>query len=46
MILIFDETIKELWKIIDSSKPGSKEKTKSIGLILDISKERLLNYLH
>jgi predicted transcriptional regulator len=40
MDLIFDESIKELWKIIDSSKTSSKEKTKSIGLILTITKER------
>jgi len=40
MDLIYDESIKELWKIIDSSKTGSKEKTKSIGLILTITKER------
>jgi hypothetical protein len=40
MNLIFDETIKELWEIIDLPKYSSKEKTKSIGLILNISKER------
>ena len=40
MDLIFDESIKELWKIIDSSKTSSKEKTKSIGLILTITKEK------
>jgi len=40
MILNLDESIKELWKIVDSSKTGSKEKTKSIGLILTITKER------
>jgi len=40
MDLIFDESIKELWKIIDSSKTSSKEKTKSIGLILTITRER------
>jgi len=40
MILILDESIKELWKIIDSSKTSSKEKTKSISLILAMSKER------
>ena len=40
MMLILDETVKELWKIIDSSKTSSKEKTKSINLILNITKER------
>jgi hypothetical protein len=40
MISNLDESIKELWKIIDSSKTSSKEKTKSIGLILVITKER------
>ncbi len=38
--LTLDETVKELWKIIDSSKTRSKEKAKSIGLILSITKER------
>jgi predicted transcriptional regulator len=40
MTLNLDEAVKELWTIIDSSKTSSKEKTKSIGLILAISKER------
>ena len=40
MDLIFDESIKELWKIVDSSKTNSKEKTKSIGLIINITKEK------
>jgi len=40
MNAIFDETIKESWEIIDSSKSSSNEKTKSIGLILNIPKER------
>jgi predicted transcriptional regulator len=40
MMLTLDETVKELWKIIDSSKTGSKEKAKSISLILSITKER------
>ncbi len=42
MMLTLDETVKELWKIIDSSKTGSKEKAKSINLILHITKERRL----
>ena len=37
--LVLNETIKELWKIIDSPKAGSKEKTKSINLMLNIIKE-------
>lgn len=37
---ILGETVKELWKIIDSSKTSSKDKTKSINLILNIMKER------
>jgi hypothetical protein len=40
MTLILDEAVKELWEISDSSKTSSKEKTKSIGLILTITKER------
>jgi hypothetical protein len=40
MILILDGAVKELWEISDSSKTSSKEKTKSIGLILTITKER------
>ena len=40
MTLILDEAVKELWEVIDSSKTSSKEKTKSIGLILTITKER------
>jgi predicted transcriptional regulator len=40
MILNLDEAVKELWELIDSSKTSSKEKTKSIGLILAITKER------
>jgi predicted transcriptional regulator len=40
MMLTLDETVKELWKIIDSSKTGSKEKAKSINLILNVTKER------
>jgi predicted transcriptional regulator len=40
MTLILDESIKELWKIIDAPKTNSKDKVKSIGLILNISKER------
>ena len=40
MTLILDEAVKELWQLIDSSKTSSKEKTKSIGLILAITKER------
>ena len=39
MMLILDETVKELWKIIDSSKTGSKEKAKSINLILILLKK-------
>jgi predicted transcriptional regulator len=42
IMLTLDETVKELWKIIDSSKTGSKEKAKSINLILHITKERRL----
>jgi predicted transcriptional regulator len=42
MMLTLDETVKELWKIIDSSKTGSKEKAKSINLILSVTKERRL----
>lgn len=38
--LILGETVKELWKIIDSSKTSSKDKTKSITLILNIMKEK------
>ena len=41
MMLTLDESVKELWKIIDSSKTNSKEKAKSIDLILNITKERL-----
>src|SRR5678815_1845608 len=33
MKLILDEAVKELWKIINSSKTRSKEKAKSISLI-------------
>ena len=40
MTLIFDEAVKELRKIIDSSKTIPKDKNKSIGLILNITKER------
>ncbi len=40
MMLTLDETVKELWKIIDSSKTSSKEKAKSINLILNVTKER------
>ena len=40
IMLILDETVKELWKIIESSKTSSKEKTKSINLILNVTKER------
>ena len=40
MMLTLDETVKELWKIIDSSKTGSKEKAKSISLIMNVTKER------
>jgi hypothetical protein len=40
MTLILDEAVKELWKIIDSYKTSSKDKNKSIGLILTITKER------
>ncbi|MDF0682269.1 MAG: hypothetical protein P0116_15025 [Candidatus Nitrosocosmicus sp.] len=36
---MLNESIKELWKIIDSPKAGSKDKTKSITLILNIIKE-------
>lgn len=42
MKLILGETIKELWKIIDAPKSSSKDKTKSISLILSITKERRL----
>jgi predicted transcriptional regulator len=42
MMMTLDEAVKELWKIIDSSKTGSKEKAKSINLILNITKERRL----
>jgi len=42
MMLTLDETVKELWKIIDSYKTGSKEKAKSINLILSVTKERRL----
>ena len=42
MMLILDETVKELWKIIDSSKTSPKEKAKSISLILSVTKERRL----
>jgi hypothetical protein len=41
MILNLDEAVKELWELINSSKTSSKEKTKSIGLILTITKARL-----
>ena len=37
--LVLNETIKELWKIIDSPKDDSNEKTKSINLMLNIIKE-------
>lgn len=40
--LILNEAIKEPWKIIDSPKTTSKDKNKSINLILHISKERRL----
>ncbi len=40
MVLTFDETVKELWKIIDLSKTGSKIKAKSINLMLSVTKER------
>ena len=40
MMLTLDEAVKELWKIIDSPKTGSKEKAKSINLILNVTKER------
>jgi hypothetical protein len=41
--IILKEAIKELWKIIDSPKTSSKDKNKSINLILSITKEcRLL----
>jgi hypothetical protein len=39
---LLDESIKELWKIIYSSKSGSKEKTRLISLILNIVKETYL----
>lgn len=42
MKLILGETIKELWKIIDSPKTSYKDKIKSISLILTITKERRL----
>ena len=42
MKLILSETIKELWKIIDAPKTSSKDKTKSISLLLSITKERRL----
>ena len=41
--LILDETVKELLKIIDSSKTISKEKAISINLILNILKRNALN---
>ena len=34
MMLTLDLTVKELWKIIDSSKTGSKEKAKSIRFLI------------
>jgi hypothetical protein len=40
--LIFDETLKELWNIIEFPKAGSKEKAKPINLILSVTKERHL----
>ncbi len=40
--LLLSETIKELWKIIDAPKTASKEKTKSINLLLNIIKESRL----
>ena len=40
MILVLDEAVKELWETVDSSKTSSKDKNKSIGLILTIAKER------
>ena len=39
IMLTLDETVKELWIIIDSSKTGSKEKAKSISLILILLKK-------
>ncbi len=42
MMLTLDETVKDLWKITDSSKTGSKEKAKSISLTLSVTKERRL----
>jgi hypothetical protein len=40
IMLNLDEMVEELWKIIDSTKTGSKEKAKSINLILNVTKER------
>lgn len=38
---ILDESMKELWRIIDSSKTRSKDKNKSINLILNIIKQKV-----
>ena len=40
IMLTLDEMVEELWKIIDSTKTGSKEKAKSINLILNVTIER------
>jgi hypothetical protein len=37
----YDEVVKRLWEIIDSSKTDEKEKIKAINLIMQYCKEKL-----